>query len=412
MEETTDSALVAQARSGDKHAFSQLTERYQWLVKRIAMGMVSNAEIARELAQEAILQTYLSLDQLRDNARFKSWLYGITLNVCRTYMREQKADFVSLESLSGGAWHNVPGLLDSVDVVDPQAIAEERELHALVLYAIQHLSPKERATTLMFYYEQLTLEEIVTILGISVVAVKGRLYRARKQLRERLASSYPEMQQANSTTQRRRAMVRARINSIRINEASQQRIVILQDEAGQHVLPIWVGKPEARVLAAGLFKLDSPRPMSIHLLINLLKAAKMEIEEVRIEALKDEIFYATVKIRNGNTTFELDARPSDALTLAVYLDAPIYIAEEVMKQVGMPLPEGQTLYAPTNDAQYREEFLRNLAEEDKAVLAQMERWQSMTEEERVEEKRKLIASFLEETLKEGRHRSTEGSTHQ
>ena len=127
-------------------------------------------------------------------------------------------------------------------------------------------------------------------------------------------------------------MVRAFINSIRINETTQQRIVILQDEAGQHTLPIWVGKPEARVLAMGLFKLDSPRPMSIHLLINLLKAAKMEIEEVHIEALKEEIFYATVKIRNGNNTFELDARPSDALTLAVYLDAPIYIAEEVMKQ--------------------------------------------------------------------------------
>ena len=72
-----------------------------------------------------------------------------------------------------------------------------------------------------------------------------------------------------------------------------------------------------------------------------------------------------------------------------------------MKQAGMSLPEGQTLYAPANEAQYREEFLRNLAEEDKAALAQMEHWQNLTEEERVEEKRKLIASFLEETLKEG-----------
>ena len=71
MEDTSDSALIALARSGDKRAFGQLVERYQWLVKRIAMGMVSNAEIARELAQEAILQAYLSLDQLRDNARFK-----------------------------------------------------------------------------------------------------------------------------------------------------------------------------------------------------------------------------------------------------------------------------------------------------------------------------------------------------
>ena len=392
MEETVDSALVAQARSGDKRAFGQLTERYQEMVRRIAAGMVSNAEIARELAQEAILQAYLSLDQLRDNARFKSWLYGITLNVCRNYLREQKTDVLSLEALSGGAWHHMPELLDTVDVMDPQAIAEERELHALVLQAIQRLSPKDRTATLMFYYDQLTLEEIATLLHISIVAVKGRLYRARKQLRERLASAYSE--QSDSTAKRKRAMVRASINSIRVNEASQQRIVILQDEAGQRILPIWVGKPEARILATGFFKLDTPRPMSIHLLINLLKAAKMEIKEVHIEALKDEIFYATVKVRNGNNTYELDARPSDALTLAVYLDTPIYIADEVMNTVGISLPEGQQLFPPANDAQYREEFLRNLAEEDKAALEQMERWQSLTEEERVEEKRKLISALF------------------
>ena len=394
MEDTSDSALVALARSGDKRAFSQLVERYQWLVKRIAVGMVSNAEIARELVQEAILQAYLSLDQLRDSARFKSWLYGITLNVCRNYMREQKTDLLSLEALSGGVWHDVPDLLDTINVVDPQAIAEERELHAIVLQAIQRLSPRDQAATLLFYYDQLTLEEIATILDISVVAVKGRLYRARKQLKERLASLYPEIQPEIHNAQRRKAMARAFINSIRINETSQQRIVILQDEAGRHILPIWVGKPEARVLAMGLFKLDSPRPMSIHLLINLLKATKMAIEEVHIESLKDEIFYATVKVRSGNNTFELDARPSDALTLAVYLDTPIYIAEEVLNKVGMSLPEDQTLLPPANDAQYREEFLRDLAEEDKVALAQMERWQSLTEEERVEEKRKLIAAFF------------------
>jgi RNA polymerase sigma factor (sigma-70 family) len=182
MEYSTDNALVAQARTGDKRAFGQLAERYQEMVRRIAVGMVSNTEIARELAKEAILQAYLSLEQLRDDARFKSWLYGITLNICRNYLREQKADVLSLEAISGGAWHHVPDLLNSVEIVDPQAIAEERELHSIVLQAIQRLSPRDRAATLMFYYDQLTLEEIATLLHISIGAVKGRLYRARRQL--------------------------------------------------------------------------------------------------------------------------------------------------------------------------------------------------------------------------------------
>ena len=103
MEKRTDAELVALARSGDRDAFGHLVERHQQMAKRIAMGMVPNEDIARELVQEAMLQAYLSLDHLRDDGRFKSWLYGITLNVCRSHIRDQKTVLFSLEALAGVA---------------------------------------------------------------------------------------------------------------------------------------------------------------------------------------------------------------------------------------------------------------------------------------------------------------------
>ena len=81
MKQSTDSELVALAREGNKDAFGQLIERYTSMVKRIMMGKIAQKEIAQELVQETFLHAYLSLNHLRDDSRFKSWLYGIALNV-------------------------------------------------------------------------------------------------------------------------------------------------------------------------------------------------------------------------------------------------------------------------------------------------------------------------------------------
>ncbi len=107
MENLTDVVLVGLAQNGDRHAFGQLIERHTQMVRQIARGMIASEEIACELAQEAWLQAYLSLDHLRDATRFKSWLYGITLNVCRNFIRERKIDLYSLDALMGGMSHDI-----------------------------------------------------------------------------------------------------------------------------------------------------------------------------------------------------------------------------------------------------------------------------------------------------------------
>jgi RNA polymerase sigma factor (sigma-70 family) len=383
MTNTDDSELVALARSGDKDAFGQLIERYQQLVRRIALGMVAHEEIARELAQEAILQAYLSLDHLQDNTRFKSWLYGIVLNVCRGYIRDQKADVFSLEAMVGGMYRNVEFLPS--EVIDPEEIAEQHELHRIVLNAVEQLSPKDRGATLLFYYEQLSLREIAAILGVSVSAVKGRLFRAREQLREHLLPLYTDMRDEAERKQKRETMIKVTVVAVTERAGGAKGdVVTLLDEAGQRIINIWITERDAVVIALGLTGTDPIRPMSMHLMVNLLKATGMELEEVRIEALKDDIFYAVTKIRSGDVSHELDARPSDAIALAVLMDKPIYVSEEVLERCAVALPEGKAL---------------QLDKAREAMLKKVEvfsRWTPHTPEELAEAHRKLVAYLMGE----------------
>jgi RNA polymerase sigma factor (sigma-70 family) len=342
VDEKSDAELIVMARGGDKNAFGHLAWRYQPMAERIAMGMVADGFLAQELAQEAILQAYLSLDHLRDNGRFKSWLYGITLNVCRGYLRNQKIDFYSLEALIGGMSLNVTTFSDVL--LDPEAIAEESELHRTILHAVNALSPRERAATLLFYYEQLSLREVAAILEISVVAVKGRLYKARKQLKEELLALFDEKKEDTSLRQRRRRMIKVTVvDAVRLLKQKISAVVLL-DEASHRALGIWIGEAEATMIDMGLNQTALPRPMTMNFMASILKAAGATLEEVRIETLKDEIFYAIAKIRSGDTINEIDARPSDAIALAVVTGSPVFVAEEILEKCGVALPEGKTLH--------------------------------------------------------------------
>ncbi len=353
-ETKTDAELVILARGGQREAFGALVARYEAMVWHIAANMVANEEVARELAQEAILAAYLSLAQLREVGRFRGWLYGIVLNVCRSYLRERENDPCSLEALMGGI-RGTPTKFFA-ETIDPQRVAEERELQRTVLDAVCQLPLKERAATLLFYYEQLSLEEIARVSGASVNAVKGRLHRARKQLRLRLSPLYSEREilrgaqhdiSATATIQAKRSkkMIAARIHSVRELPETGQTVVALQDEAGRRVVLIWVGKSEGLAIAMGMTGISSPRPLTAALMANLLKTTGVRLEEVRIEALKDDVFYAVMKVRNGEVVQEIDARPSDALALATYTgDAvPILITEDVMKRCAVTIPEGRVL---------------------------------------------------------------------
>lgn len=338
MESRAESDLVKLARLGDKNAFGLLVEHYRQMAQRLAVGKIHNENIARELVQEAMLQAYLSLKHLKDDERFRSWFYGIVLNVCRSYLRDQKIDFFSWEAMMGGIRAPAASLLGIQPTV--QEIAEARELQRLIIQAIEALSPKNREVMLLFYYEGLDLQEIATLLGISVTAVKGRLHKSRKQLKKSLMPLYLEISQIK---QRSKPMIKVKVADVIIEKdetsapekQAEWTIVILLDEEGRRVLPIWVGPFEGRAIAAGVQKYAWQRPVTFNFMANLVQAAGVELEQVVVSELKDETFYATAKLRNGEQAEQIDARPSDAIALAVHTGSPIYVTGEVMDKAGI-----------------------------------------------------------------------------
>ena len=392
MDEREDAGLVSLARSGDKDAFGLLIERYHQMARRVAAGVVADGGVARELAQEAMLQAYLSLDRLRDPERFQSWLYGIVLNVCRGYLRDRDTSFLSLEALAGGLrFEAVP--FAGIEP-DPQEVAEAQELHRTVLKAVESLSPRNRAARLLFYYDQLSVREIAATLGASVAAVKVRLHRSREQLRELLLPVYSEMNGPIPQNEEVRVMVKVTIADIaprerkhpKTGESTRLHVVILLDREGGRVLPIWIGPSEGEAIAMGLKEYPVPRPLTHAFLANVIDAIGATVEEVRVEALREDTFYAVVKLRSGKSLREVDARPSDALALAVLTGSPIYAAEEVIEKAGIQLEAEAGEERPPQKGPFAvQDILKDLDERGA-------KWVPMTADEKREARAKMAQS--------------------
>ena len=122
-------------------------------------------------------------------------------------------------------------------------------------------------------------------------------------------------------------------------EPPDNYIIVLYDEAGRRLMPIWVGTREGECIAMGLSDFAMPRPSTYYFFSNLLQGINARLEEVRIVALKKSTYYAVVKIRSGKKMSEIDARPSDAIALAVLNDNPIFVAEDVLETAGIAIPE-------------------------------------------------------------------------
>ncbi len=117
-----------------------------------------------------------------------------------------------------------------------------------------------------------------------------------------------------------------------IDPVSNMPIIILKDPQGDAVLPIWVGIFEANAIATQLEKVVSPRPMTHDLLRNVIDGLKARVDKIVITELKDNTFFALIHLERNGEHLAIDARPSDAMALALRADVPIFVEEAVLER--------------------------------------------------------------------------------
>ena len=127
------------------------------------------------------------------------------------------------------------------------------------------------------------------------------------------------------------AEVEMRIRGLMMDPVTNMPIVVLKDIEGDSVLPIWVGVYEANAIALEIEKVTTPRPMTHDLLKNMLTGFGASVNKVVVTELKDDTFYAVIWAERDGQTISIDSRPSDALALALRVDCPIFVDDEVLR---------------------------------------------------------------------------------
>jgi bifunctional DNase/RNase len=121
-----------------------------------------------------------------------------------------------------------------------------------------------------------------------------------------------------------------KVKQLALDPLSNMPMIILRDEDEKRSLPIWVGLPEANAIALEMEKIPTARPMTHDLLKNVLEAVGARVAKVVVNDLRENTFYAVIHLRLGTNELAVDSRPSDAIALALRVDAPIFVEEKVL----------------------------------------------------------------------------------
>ena len=153
--------------------------------------------------------------------------------------------------------------------------------------------------------------------------------------------------------------VEMKIRGLMMDPVTNMPIVILKDLDGKSVLPIWVGVYEANAIALEIEKVATPRPMTHDLIKNVFLGLTTGVRKVVVSDLKDDTFYAVIWVEHNGDLIAIDSRPSDALAVALRLDCPIYVEDDVLKSSKV----SGAVSDKANSEELRR-WLENLSDED------------------------------------------------
>jgi uncharacterized protein len=153
--------------------------------------------------------------------------------------------------------------------------------------------------------------------------------------------------------------VEMQIRGLMMDPVTNMPIIVLKDVASDQILPIWVGIFEANAIALELEKTTTPRPMTHDLLQNLARGLNAQVTKVVVSELRDDTFYALIWMDHAGETVAMDARPSDAIALALRWDCPIYVNRTVLES------SKQSSAGPQNiDSEEMRRWLENLNDDE------------------------------------------------
>ncbi|UCE08701.1 MAG: bifunctional nuclease family protein [bacterium] len=190
-------------------------------------------------------------------------------------------------------------------------------------------------------------------------------------------------------------LVAVRVDRVTLDTSTNRFVVILKDDVHGRWLPIVVGSTEAQAIALQLEKISPPRPLTHDLMKNILDSIKALVTRIVVNDLRENTYYAAISVKTNGATKEIDARPSDAIALALRVQAPIFVEEMVMKRAAVleQLPEQhfdeEDIDRPATDIDILEELNIKL--------------QKAVREERFEDAARIRDEIIE--LKNERHHS-------
>jgi len=162
-------------------------------------------------------------------------------------------------------------------------------------------------------------------------------------------------------------LVEMRVSGLAVDPFTNTPVVILKDIAGRNGLPIWIGMCEAGAIATELEKIELARPMTHDLIKNILGQLSVEVVRVEVNDLRDSTYYATIVLRRDGHELDVDARPSDALALALRTGASVWVEEAILEKARQIDLRGRSeeAGAEVDEERYRE-FLVGISDEPAA----------------------------------------------
>ena len=386
--------LVTRARDGDASAFPCLVERYAPDLRRFCRRLMNGSGAAEDLAQETFLRAYASLPRLEAPERFAPWLFAIAANLARWWWRQRARWPVSLDELADAYpdvnWQAMrPAPVPPDQVVEEAEQARRlaaaiealppRLARVLVLHYLEGLSYTEvaaaldvpvstvkgrlfesrvllrreldkasvrpavarskrrkqqrKGTAAMAAIEQAS-EELVPVVVDSVrsPSLEPTADNLRLVLERRILRPTGEVPTPDLSVAGQQAAAALAGTGVRLISPDVMRVILLMEAKGQgRWVPIRVGEFESFALAYHQQGKQPPRPLTHDLTKTLLDVGGVQVEKVTVTRVEAETYYATITVRRADGQIsDVDARPSDAINLAVRMDAPIYVAASLL----------------------------------------------------------------------------------